>query len=224
MSALPVAHVQPSAHGCMMDCWRLRSDFRFNPESHDGIAVGCVSTTDRIGCNCSSSMNGGSHVAHTHNGAGHGNRTLITHVFVVATRFSATSTGAAEHPAAAMVQRQIAAARRWLPLGRSALVIVDNNSSAEASGVLHSLCAAEPGLVIYSLNHDWALGYGYELGAWRWAVSRVLPDLAGLAHDAIVYLVQDGVNLSIFRSSAFKKRAHSTSQGSSTRWGGTKRW
>ena len=35
---------------------------------------------------------------------------------------------------------------------------------------------------------------------------------------------QDGVNLSIFRSSAFKKRAHSTSQGSSTRWGGTKRW
>ena len=35
---------------------------------------------------------------------------------------------------------------------------------------------------------------------------------------------QEGVNLSIFRSSAFKKRALSTSQGSTTRWGGTRKW
>ena len=120
---------------------------------------------------------------------------MKTHVVVVATRFGSGNWSIDEHPAAAMVRRQIRAAKLWLPPKQSAVVIVDNMSPDDAAAAMRAACANESdALIICVKNEDWARGFGYELGAWRWAVKKVLPSLA-LVKDAIVYLMQDSLRL-----------------------------
>ena len=45
------------------------------------------------------------------------------------------------------------------------------------------------GLTDVVRNGDWRFGHQYELGAWRWAVLKVLPTL-GLSAETIIYLMQ----------------------------------
>lgn len=67
------------------------------------------------------------------------------------------------------------------------MVLVDNASPA--AGAVRK--AAHVAGMVYARNDDAVdNGFGYELGAWRWAVAHVLPKV-GLAEDAVVYLVQD---------------------------------
>lgn len=113
----------------------------------------------------------------------------LTHVVVVASRFGNSDGSLIE----AMIQRQRHVRTFYLPAGRNALVVVDNNSPSAAATVLASACQRAD--LVYTRNEQWALGFGYELGAWRWAILKELPRLL-LAREALVYLTQDSVTLS----------------------------
>lgn len=110
----------------------------------------------------------------------------ITHVAVAAARHSDAA-------------RAISTCDRWrqedakpmLPPGRSVVVIVDNASPEPARTALRERCQNGRDR-IYARNDDWSLGYGFELGAWRWAILHVLPSLP-LRPDAIIYFTQDSL-------------------------------
>ena len=92
----------------------------------------------------------------------------LTHVVVVAARFG-------QYPKAnrtldtvrKIVSSQAAVLRRVLPKGSSTVLFVDNATPSLAGDVMREECARHG--LRYALNGEWSAGYGYELGAWRWA-------------------------------------------------------
>lgn len=129
----------------------------------------------------------------------------FTHAVVLAARFTRSAM------VTAMIERHARSTLTYLPAnGSSVLIIVDNGSPREVADVLRGACEQHGPSIIYAKNTDWRDGFGYELGAWRWAVRAVLPSLEQqqqpigssselrrrrLADDAIVYLMQDSVAL-----------------------------
>ena len=127
-------------------------------------------------------------------------RHTITHVVIAAARFTEA---AAVRPT---IARQSRARQAFLPAAASALVVVDNGSPTAAADELRSVCGEPEDCgswynhtcgrsCHYLRNGDWEAGFGYELGAWRWAVQRELPRWPNLAADALVYLLQDSTML-----------------------------
>jgi hypothetical protein len=66
-----------------------------------------------------------------------------------------------------IVSSQAAVLRRVLPKGSSTVLFVDNATPSLAGDVMREECARHG--LRYALNGEWSAGYGYELGAWRWA-------------------------------------------------------
>lgn len=111
-----------------------------------------------------------------------------THAIVIATRFDRASP-----EVEAMVLRHRDSARK-LSVQHAAIVVVDNGSPEQVAATLRIACSRTN--ISYARNEAWAQGYGYELGAWRWAVQRALPSIVPpLASDAIIYFVQDSLTL-----------------------------
>ena len=112
----------------------------------------------------------------------------LTHVVVVAARFGQfPKANRTLDTVRRIVSSQAAVLRRVLPKGSSTVLFVDNATPSLAGDVLREECARHG--LRYARNDEWSAGYGYELGAWRWAVLKVLPTF-DLATDAIVYLMQ----------------------------------
>ena len=82
-----------------------------------------------------------------------------------------------------LLDAQAAAKARWLPAG---LVVVVENDVVERSRI-----EVERRGLAYARNGGYP-GHGFELGAWRWAMSEILPH-RDVCADAVVYLVQDSM-------------------------------
>jgi len=81
----------------------------------------------------------------------------------------------------------------YLPHGRNAVLLVDNSEVAEVRQHIEISCLRRG--FHYARNSYLALGYGFELGAWRHAVTHMLPTLP-LCDDGLLYFLQDSLLLS----------------------------
>jgi hypothetical protein len=124
----------------------------------------------------------------------------ITHAIVAAARFPH---GGDAEKARGMVEawrKHVLLAELLPPRGRAVLIIVDNCSPKAVEKALRAACTSNSSgthpRIIYARNDAWVSGYGFELGAWRWAMRHVLPSL-GLVQDALVYFVQDSLRLAL---------------------------
>ena len=108
----------------------------------------------------------------------------VEHAVVVAWHYGA------DNESQALMRRilaqQVEARDRYL--GPRSLFLVVENDAADASRE-----AVEAAGLAYARNGDYP-DFGFELGAWRWAMRRALPG-AGLCADAVVYLTQDSLVL-----------------------------
>ena len=87
-----------------------------------------------------------------------------------------------------LLEQHSAATRQWLPrLERSLVLVVENDAFERSRGAVEALNLS------YALNRDYP-DFGFELGAWRWALKVVLPSLE-ICADAVVYLTQDSLIL-----------------------------
>ena len=109
---------------------------------------------------------------------------VLTHVVVLAAHYSCLLCSTPTKN----VREHASKLQQWFPARRWAAVVVDNNSSDAAAQRMAWACGNASGFV-YTRNEEQPT-FGYELGAWRWAVRRILPTLA-MAADAVVYLLQD---------------------------------
>lgn len=112
----------------------------------------------------------------------------LTHVVVAAAHYGPDNASQALRREVLALQR--AAADAWLrpasTAGRSLFLVVENDAAER------SRAAVEAATLAYARNEDYGDGFGFELGAWRWAVARALP-AARLCDDAVVYLTQDSL-------------------------------
>lgn len=115
-------------------------------------------------------------------------RPLLTHVVVAASRFGAfPRANKTLDRVREIVRNQADVRRRVLPANSSLVLFVDNDTPSPAGEVMRAECEKQG--LLYERNGDWRFGHQYELGAWRWAVLKVLPTL-GLSADTIIYLMQ----------------------------------
>ena len=92
-----------------------------------------------------------------------------------------------------VVHEQAVVKRHVLPKS-SLLIFVDNDTPSAAGDAMRAACKKEG--LLYVRNANWSRGFGFELGAWRWAVLHELPTHVGvLAPDTLVYLMQDSMTL-----------------------------
>ena len=103
------------------------------------------------------------------------------HVVVAAAHYDRTNASLALRTR--LLDAQAAAKARWLPAG---LVVVVENDVVERSRI-----EVERRGLAYARNGGYP-GHGFELGAWRWAMSETLPH-RDVCADAVVYLVQDSM-------------------------------
>ena len=103
-----------------------------------------------------------------------------------------------------LLDAQAAARARWLPAG---LVVVVENDVVERSRI-----EVERRGLAYARNGGYP-GHGFELGAWRWAMSEILPH-RDVCADAVVYLVQDSMVMrrATPRASTSKPHGHAPLQ------------
>ena len=108
----------------------------------------------------------------------------FTHVVVVAARFG-------QYPKAnrtldtvrRIVSAQATVLRHVLPKGSSTVLFVDNATPSLAGDVMREECARHG--LRYARNDEWSAGYGYELGAWRWAGVSNVPAWARRCHSSL---------------------------------------
>ena len=142
---------------------------------------------------------------------------MITHVVVAAARHLEPASASAT---IAQWLADVLGRRLLPPRPRSLVLFVDNASPPPAARALRDACArasaAGPIEVRYVRNQDWADGFGFELGAWRWALRHSLGKTTttttsssssgggeggaddaelSIATDALLYLTQDSLRL-----------------------------
>lgn len=167
---------------CVLACWRNESG---TPRAPLGEVKGhgCNTKLERCPCDELSASRRAQTV------------TLLplTHVVVLAARFTRSSM------ASNMVRKQAHSVRRFLPSNRSAMIIVDNASPHAVAVELKGTCERldDAAHCIYARNGDWERGFGYELGAFRWALRETIPTVLSsrLAPNAILYFMQDSLTL-----------------------------
>ena len=108
----------------------------------------------------------------------------VEHAVVLAAHYDARSNASLEFRDEIFALHE-AARSTWMP--RGLVLVVENDAIA-----LSARAAAKRGLA-YARNRDYP-SYGFELGAWRWALREELPRL-NLCDDAVIYLTQDSLVL-----------------------------
>jgi len=115
--------------------------------------------------------------------------TCLTHALVHATHHDTAKSPLLE----TILNSLETAMATYLPHGRNAVLLVDNSEVAEARQHIEISCLHRG--FHYARNSYLALGYGFELGAWRHAVTHMLPTLP-LCDDGLLYFLQDSMLLS----------------------------
>ena len=106
-----------------------------------------------------------------------------THVVVAAAHYQRDNASQALMQHILSLQRE--AREKWLGPFESLFLVVENDDDA------YSRAPVEAAGLSYARNEAYP-EFGFELGAWRWAVTRVLPG-ADVCDDAVVYLTQDSL-------------------------------